>query len=106
MVTFADLVPSLRIAVDLKTELFHDAAKAWAMNAVYDIKALSMAVPYCHVVCDAEMAHFLARAKTAQRHDTTVLPKFADLPAALPALVETAQAASGERTGWRWAGSR
>lgn len=105
MVAFADHVPSLRIAVDIKTELFRDAAKTWTMNAIHDIDALSLAVPYCHlVVCDAEMAHFLARSQAAQRHGTTVLPKLADLPAAPPALMEAAQTVGGDRTGWGWAG--
>lgn len=104
MVAFADLIPSLRIAVDLKTELFRDAAKAWTMNAVHDIDALSMAVPYCHVVvCDAEMAHFLARAKTGQRHGTAIVPKLADLPASLSPLMEVAQAPDGDQSGWEWA---
>jgi hypothetical protein len=104
MVAFADLVPSLRIAVDLKTELFRDAAKTWTMNAVHDIDALSMAVPYCHVVvCDAEMAHFLARAKTGQRHGTAVVPKLPDLPIALAPLMEAAQVADGDGPGWEWA---
>ena len=50
MVGFADEIPSLRIAVDLKVELFRNATKPWNMNAIQDIDALSMAVPYCHVV--------------------------------------------------------
>ena len=57
MVAFADAIPSLRIAVDLKVELFRNPAKPWSMNAIHDIDALSMAVPYCHVVVpDREMA--------------------------------------------------
>jgi hypothetical protein len=43
MVAFADTVPSLRIAVDLKVELFRNAAKPWNINAVHDIDVLSRA---------------------------------------------------------------
>ena len=33
MVAFADAIPSMRIAVDLKVELFRNPAKPWSMNA-------------------------------------------------------------------------
>jgi hypothetical protein len=47
----------LRIAVDLKLELFRNPAKLWSTNAIHEIDALSMAVPYCHIVVpDREMA--------------------------------------------------
>ena len=45
MVSFADTIPSLRIAVDLKVELFRNATKPRTMNAIHDIDALSMAAP-------------------------------------------------------------
>jgi hypothetical protein len=81
MVAFADAVPSLRIAVDLKVELFRGAAKPWNMNEVHDIDALSMAVPYCHVVVpDREMASLLSRSRAAERHGTQVITALPDLP--------------------------
>ena len=105
MVAFADAVPSLRIAVDLKVELFRGAAKPWNMNAVHDIDALSMAVPYCHVVVpDREMASLLFRSRAAERHGTQVITALPDLPDALPGLAEQARDAPGDRTGWDWAG--
>jgi hypothetical protein len=101
MVAFADAVPSLRIAVDLKVELFRGAAKPWNMNAVHDIDALSMAVPYCHVVVpDREMASLLFRSRAAERHGTQVITALPDLPDALPGLAEQARDAPGDRTGW------
>ncbi len=70
MVSFADAIPSLRIAVDLKVELFRNAAKPWTMNAIHDIDALSMAVPYCHVVVpDREMASLLSRSGSGPRRN-------------------------------------
>ena len=105
MVAFADAVPSLRIAVDLKVELFRVAAKPWNMNAVHDIDALSMAVPYCHVVVpDREMASLLSRSRAAERHGTQIITALPHLPDALPGLAEQARNAPGDRTGWDWAG--
>jgi hypothetical protein len=104
MVGFADEIPSLRIAVDLKVELFRNAAKPWTMNAIHDIDALSMAVPYCHIVVpDREMASLLSRSRAAERHGTKTIT-LPDLPDALPGLVDQARDAPGDQTGWDWAG--
>jgi hypothetical protein len=105
MVAFADAVPSLRIAVDLKIELFRGAAKPWSMNAVHDIDALSKAVPYCHlVVPDREMASLLSRSGTGPRYGTKIITALSELPDVLPELAEQARNAPGDRTGWDWAG--
>jgi hypothetical protein len=105
MVTFADAIPALRIAVDLKVELFRNAAKPWSMNAVHDIDALSMAVPYCHVVVpDREMASLLSRSRAAKRHGTQAIPALRDLPGVLAGLTDQTRNAPGDRTGWDWAG--
>jgi hypothetical protein len=105
MVSFGDTIPSLRIAVDLKVELFRNATKAWTMNAIHDIDALSMAVPYCHVVVpDREMTNLLSRSGTGPRHGTKIITTLSELPDALPELAEQARNAPGDRTGWDWAG--
>ncbi len=105
MVSFADTIPSLRIAVDLKVELFRNATKPWTMNAIHDIDALSMAVPYCRVVVpDREMDNLLSRSGTGPRYGTKIITTLAELPDALPELVEQAWNAPGDRTGWDWAG--
>lgn len=105
MVGFADTIPSLRIAVDLKVELFRNATKPWTMNAIHDIDALSKAVPYCHVVVpDREMTNLLSRSGAGPRHGTKIITTLAELPDALPELTEQAQNAPGDRTGWDWAG--
>jgi hypothetical protein len=105
MVAFADAVPSLRIAVNLKIELFRGAAKPWSMNAVHDIDALSMAVPYCHVVVpDREMASLLSRSGTGPCYGTRIVTTLSELPDVLPELAEQARNAPGDRTGWDWAG--
>ncbi len=105
VVSFADTIPSLRIAVDLKVELFRNSAKPWSMNAVHDIDALSMAVPYCHVVVpDREMASLLSRSGTGPRHGTKIITTLAALPDVLPELTERARNVPGDQTGWDWAG--
>ncbi len=105
MVAFADLMPSLRIAVDLKVELFRNAAKTWTMNAIHDIDALSMALPYCHVIVpDSEMANLLSRSQAGPRHGTEIIASLDDLPDTLPDLISKAQTVEGDRTGWDWAG--
>jgi hypothetical protein len=105
MVSFADTIPSLRIAVDLKVELFRNATKPWTMNAIHDIDALSMAVPYCHIVVpDREMTNLLSRSGAGPRHGTKIITTLSELPDALPELTEQARNAPGDRTGWDWAG--
>jgi hypothetical protein len=89
---FADTIPSLRIAVDLKVELLRNAAKPWTMNAIHDIDALSMAVPYCHVVVpDREMASLLSCSGTAPRNGTKIIITLSELPDALLELAEQAR---------------
>jgi hypothetical protein len=105
MVSFADATPAMHIAVDLKVELFRNAAKPWTMNAIHDIDALSMAVPYCHVVVpDNEMADLLSRSGTGPRYGTKIITKLTELPDTLLELAERARSAPGDRTGWDWAG--
>ena len=105
MVAFADAIPSLRIAVDLKVELFRNPAKPWSMNAIHDIDALSMAMPYCHVVVpDSEMADLLSRSDAGSRHGTKIITKLSALPGVLPELAGKAQDATGDQTGWDLAG--
>lgn len=75
------------------------------MNAVHDIDALSMAVPYCHVVVpDREMASLLSRSRAAERHGTQIIAALPNLPDALSGLAGQARSAQGDQTGWDWAG--
>ncbi|MFJ1551706.1 hypothetical protein [Streptomyces sp. NPDC088246] len=103
MTAFADQVPSLRIAVDLKVELFRNRSKPWKVNAIHDIDALSIAVPYCHVVVpDSEMADLLSRSAVAQRNGTRILRRLRDLPDALATSTATARAGQYEATKTDW----
>jgi hypothetical protein len=106
MIAFADLMPSVRIAVDLKVELFRNAAKTWTMNAIHDIDALSMAVPYCHaVVPDSKMANLLSRSQAGQRNGTLIVKSLTELPDLLPGLADQARSAGDDTARWDWAAS-
>jgi hypothetical protein len=105
MIAFADRMPSVRIATDLKVELFRNAATTRTMNAIHDIDALSLAVPYCQVVVpDKEMGDFLARSGAGERNQTRIIRRLAELPDLLPDMITAAQATAGDATGWDWAG--
>ena len=103
MVAFTDLIPSLRIAADLKVELFQ-SAEPWTVNTVHNIDALSMAVPYCHVVVpDSEDGRPPGRSKAGQRSGTQVLSKLNQLPDALGVLMEQAQQLDTPADNWELA---
>ncbi|MFD4652251.1 hypothetical protein [Streptomyces sp. NPDC057889] len=91
MTAFVDRVPSVRVAVDVKTHRFRNATKQWDLNTVHDIDAVSLAVPYCHaVVPDREIADLLSRSKAGPRNGTHVLRGLRDLPDLLDDLARTA----------------
>ncbi|MGW4227605.1 hypothetical protein ACWEG1_29575 [Streptomyces bauhiniae] len=95
MTAFADRIPSVRIAVDLKVHRFRNTTKKWDLNTVHDIDAVSLAVPYCHaVVPDREIADLLSRSKAGLRNGTHVLRGLRDLPDLLADLSCTAQASA------------
>jgi hypothetical protein len=101
MVAFADRIPSIRIAVDMKVELFRNAARIWTVNDLHDVDALTIAVPYCHVVvADKDAVDRLRRSDADARHTTTVLSRLRDLPEHLEPLGRLASALGGDPTGW------
>ncbi|MGW0767775.1 hypothetical protein [Streptomyces sp. NPDC002676] len=103
MTAFTDRMPSVRIAVDLKAELFSNQTKAWTVNALYDIDALGIAVPYCHVVVpDREMANLLSRSKAGPRNGTRVVTRLRDLPGELADLQARIRTADGGRSETDW----
>ena len=54
------------------------------MNDIYDIDALALATPYCDVVVTEKACHhILSTAKMAERMNTSLLHRLADLPAVL-----------------------
>jgi hypothetical protein len=107
IVAFADDIPTLRLATDLKYHLFRDATKQWQTNHLYDIDAVSLAMPYCHaVLADKEITDLLRRSHADEHTGTTILAGLAGLVETLPGLASKAAAIGGDPTGWDWAGHR
>ncbi len=69
-------MPTVEIAVSLKVKDHQNKSKAWTSNDIFDIDALSLAVPYCDiVVTDAHRCHVLRSTHLDQRMKTVVLAK-------------------------------
>lgn len=47
---FNDSMPSIRVAVSIKTHYHRDSGHRWTSNDLHDIDALAVAVPYCDAV--------------------------------------------------------
>lgn len=102
---FADRIPTMRLAADMKTALFRNAERRWTLNDLCDIDALSLAIPYCHVVVtDKDAADRVRRSKGDERHGTAVLSTFDPLLDRLPDLIAKAKTLGGDPTGWHVSG--
>ena len=101
MIAFGDRVPTMRIAVDMKLELFRNRSRAWSWNMLRDIDALSIAVPHCHaVVADRDAVDLLSRSGAADRYGTTVTANLQDLPDLLPELIAQARTQVADLSDW------
>ena len=79
-----DAMPSGDVAVSLLTEYHRDSTLKWKRNHIFDIDALSVAVPYCDaVVADGDAIDKLRRSRVAERLGTPIFPSLADLVAHL-----------------------
>ncbi len=77
----ADSLPTFDVAVTLKHSLHHDK-RHWKVNDIFDIAALTVALPYCDIVCtDKGMRHHIDKTGIAQRLQTSVIDNLHDLPA-------------------------
>lgn len=100
-VALVERVPTLRIAAEMKVEMFHDRGRSWTWNMVNDIDALSIAIPYCRlVITDRDAAGIARRTGADLRHGTTVISDLDALPELLDDLQVEARAFSGDPTGW------
>jgi hypothetical protein len=79
-----DAMPSGDVAVSLLTEYHRNPNIAWKRNHIFDIDALSVAVPYCDaVVADEDAVDKLRRSGVAERLGTPVFTSLAELVASL-----------------------
>ena len=77
---FVDAAPSIRLAADLKTELFRNKSGSWKVSHLHDIDAMMIAVPYCDVVVpDKEIFSLMDRSKAGERNGAIVIRHLDDL---------------------------
>ncbi len=77
---FVGSMPSWVVATELKTSAHRNPNTRWDANTIFDIDALSLAVPYCQVVVTEKHAHAtLTRAKLDKRMSTVLLRRLEDL---------------------------
>jgi len=101
MMAFSERVPTMRIAVDIKRDLFRNPSRPWTWNMVRDIDALSVAVPLCDVViCDRDALDLLRRSGAPDRYGTTVTEKLEDIPDLLMDLTRLPRAAEPDLSDW------
>lgn len=101
-VAFAEKVPTLRIAAEMKLEVFRNPARTWSLNMLRDIDAMSAALPYCRaIVTDRDAAAMVNRSGAPHRYGTIVTHEIAQLANILEDFVVEATAKRGEdRLGW------
>jgi hypothetical protein len=77
-------MPSTDVSIVLKAAWHRNGQRIWTVNDIYDIDALALATPYCDVVVTEKACHhILSTAKMAERMNTSLLHRLADLPAVL-----------------------
>lgn len=101
-VEFAERVPTLRIAADMKLEVFRNPGRRWSLNMLRDIDALSVALPYCRaVVADRDAAALVQRSSAPSRYGSVVIHELSRIPEVLEDLATEASASrESDRTGW------
>jgi len=74
-------MPSAEVAIELKTAWHRNRDKNWDANDIFDIDALSVAVPYCDVVVTEKACHHvLETSGLGKRMNTALLRNLNDLP--------------------------
>ena len=94
--TFIRSMPSTEVSIEIKTAWHRNSDKRWTPNDIYDIDALSLAVPYCDIVVTEKACHHLLNAaRLGERMRTAILRRLDDLP---DAIARFASAASESRS--------
>ena len=74
-------MPGADVAAVLKTNRHRDATRTWTSNDMFDIDALTVAVPYCNIVgTDNAQAYALTVTGLATRMGTTIMRSVTVLP--------------------------
>ena len=73
-------MPSFDASVTLKSSFHRDPSYKWTNNDIFDIRALSLTLPYCDVVAtDRSMWSHATRHKLPDRYGTAVIYQLTDL---------------------------
>lgn len=81
---FIRAMPSTEVSIELKTAWHRNRDKQWTANDIYDIDAMSLAVPYCDIVVTEKACHHaLEAARLGERMHTALLRNLEDLPSTL-----------------------
>ena len=81
---FVRSMPSTEVSIELKTAWHRNRDKHWTANDIYDIDAMSLAVPYCDIVVTEKACHHaLTAAGLGKRMHTVLLRRLDDLPKTL-----------------------
>ncbi|MFF5500536.1 hypothetical protein [Streptomyces roseolus] len=73
-------MPSADVDVTLTTAAHRNRDKSWQANDIFDIDALSIAVPYCDVVVtERHSCSVLNATKVPRKAGTRVVPTLSDL---------------------------
>ena len=101
-VEFAERIPTLRIAADMKLEVFRNPGRGWSLNMLRDIDALSVALPYCRaVIADRDAAALVQRSSAPRRYGSVVTHELSQIPELLEDLAAEASASiESDRAGW------
>jgi hypothetical protein len=68
------LMPSLTVTIELKVGYHRNPQTKWTSNAIFDIDAMSVAVPYCDIVAaDNQVRSVLRQAKLHETMDTDII---------------------------------
>lgn len=82
--SFTDSMPSADVRISLLTAAHRNPQTRWSSNDIFDIDALSFAVPYCDIVATERHAHHVLRTHgLPERLGTTVVATLDDAVAAL-----------------------
>jgi hypothetical protein len=74
-------MPTTNVSIELKTAWHRNRDKPWSANDVYDIDALSLAVPYCDIVVTEKACHHvLNSAGLGDQMHTALLRDLQELP--------------------------
>ena len=77
---FIRSMPSIEVAIEMKTMRHRNRETTWDSNTMFDIDAMALAVPYCDAVVTEKHAHAtLTRAMFGDRMDTVVMRRPTDL---------------------------